>query len=295
MTTEIEIIDPKLDIILGESPHWDNNKNRLYWVDIEGKKLLSTDIYSHKTTYFDMPDMIGNAVPNHSGGFIVSLKNGIYHFNPSNQQFELLVPLETHKPNNRPNDGKCDPAGRMYIGTMDLQFKEGASSLYRIDRKDKCTPILQGLTLANGMAWDESKSIFYFIDSQARTIFSFDHDAESGNISNRKPAIEFDEKYGIPDGMCIDKEGMLWIAGFGGGNVIRFNPHTGKRLQRICIPAPNTTSVCFAGQDLTDLVITTATLLLSEEQRHQYPKSGCLFKLSCDTPGFPGVAFQDQL
>lgn len=294
MTKGLEIIDPKIDIIIGESPHWDNQAQRLYWVDIEGKKLLSTDIYLHKTTSFNMPEMIGNAIPTQTGKFIVCLKSGLYLFSLDSKKLELFIPLESDKKNNRPNDGKCDPRGRLYLGTMDLQFKKGASSLYRIDNQHNFTPLLNNLTLANGMAWDEAKSRFYFIDSDTNTIFSFDYNEENGNISNQKAVIHYDKKYGIPDGMCIDRAGMLWIAGFGGGIVIRFDPDTGKMLQNIQIPAPNTTSVCFAGKNLDELIITTATLFLTKEQLKQYPKSGSLFKIACDTPGFPGVAFQPQ-
>lgn len=290
MTDKIESIDPQIDIVIGEGPHWDQKNQLLHWVDIEGKKLLSTNLDTHQTNYYDMPEMIGHAIPSQLKGFIVSLQSGIYRFIPENQQLELLQKTESDKPNNRPNDGKCDPLGRLWIGTMDLDLKEKAAGLYRMDSERKVTPMLSDLTLANGLAWDESKSVFYFIDTMAGVVFSFSYDLERGDIANQKIVIEFDKQFGLPDGMCIDQEGMLWVAGFGGGNIMRFDPQNGKLLERITVPAPNTTSICFAGQNLNELVITTANLLLTDEQRRDFPKSGQLFKYTCDTPGMPGSA-----
>jgi sugar lactone lactonase YvrE len=221
--------------------------------------------------------MVGHVIPLSAKEALISMPSGIYKLAFETQALQFISELEPHLPNNRPNDGKCDPQGRLWVGTIDLEFKKGASSLYRLEHNGDLTQVLSGLTLANGLAWDINKNLFYFIDSDTACIQRFDYHPETGDITNGVVAFKYDKALGLPDGMCIDPEGMLWIAGFNGGQVSRFNPNTGKILQTIKLPTPYTTSCTLGGKHLNQLFITSASHLLTAEEKKLDKQSGLTF------------------
>ena len=148
------------------------------------------------------------------------------------------------------------------------------------------------LTISNGMAWTEDNETFYFIDTPTREIKAFHYDLETGEIEFIRIAVEIPEELGMPDGMCVDREGMLWVAHYGGAGVYRWNPETGKLLEKIDIPAPHVTSCCFGGENLDHLFITTAQENLSAEDIKKYPKSGNVFLVKTNTKGFDANRFK---
>jgi sugar lactone lactonase YvrE len=192
----------------------------------------------------------------------------------------------------RCNDAKCDPAGRLWVGTMHLETKPGTGSLYCIDHQFKAHKVLSGLTIANGMGWSPDGSFMYFIDSAEHRVRRYNWDADEVSLTHEKIILKFDNNNESPDGMCVDKEGMLWIGFWGGGRVGRYNPETGEHLQDIAVPAPHVTSCCFGGTDLKTLYITTAREGLSAEQLKEFPLSGSLFSSGQDVPGSDASFFK---
>jgi sugar lactone lactonase YvrE len=150
---------------------------------------------------------------------------------------------------------------------------------------------LEGVSTSNGLAWSEDESTFYFIDTPLRRVDRFDYDAESGNICNRQTIIEVPEQIGKPDGMTIDREGMLWLGMWGGSAVTRWNPNTGEMVGRIAMPAERITSCCFGGPNYTDLYITSARTGLSDEALAKQPLAGGVFRASVGVAGYPCVPF----
>jgi sugar lactone lactonase YvrE len=136
------------------------------------------------------------------------------------------------------------------------------------------------------MAWSPDDSYFYFIDSPLKRVDRYRFDACSGTITFDRPVVTIPEELGLPDGMTIDAEGMLWIAHWGGFCVCRWKPETGALLQRIDVPVPQVSSCTFGGENLDQLVITTASVDLSEEVLQKYPQSGHLFIAQ---PGVKGL------
>jgi sugar lactone lactonase YvrE len=284
--TEIQaalLIDAKAR--LGEGSFWHPTEKKLYWIDIERKELHMYDPLTKKDMHFDVGARIGTVVPVKSGGALVALQNGIHFIDTKNGKLTFLNnPLGD---NIRFNDGKCDPAGRFWVGSMGLDFKQGASSLYRFDQDKSIHIMVNNVTCSNGIVWSADKKTMYYIDTPTGNVDAFDYDDATGNISNRRVAVKIPEGNGYPDGMSIDSEDKLWVALWGGSGVARFDPLTGKMLLKVNVPAPHTTSCAFGGKDLKTLYITTAGDGLNESQLKEYPLSGGLFTVDLDVKGVP--------
>jgi sugar lactone lactonase YvrE len=125
----------------------------------------------------------------------------------------------------------------------------------------------------------------YFIDSPTRRIDAFDYDAATGEISNRRPAVEVPPELGFPDGMAIDAAGMLWVGMWGGWHVVTFDPRTGREVSRLRLPAANVTACAFGGDDLRDLYVTTARVGVAPDELRDQPAAGGLFRVRVDAPG----------
>jgi len=230
--------------------------------------------------------MIGTVVPAESGKVMVALQNGIYSYAPDSGAKKLIVDPEADKPDNRFNDGKCDPAGRFWVGTMSLVGAKNAGALYRLDADSTIHKMIDGVGISNGIVWLADKTKMYYIDTPTRKVMGYDYDNETGDISNPKVAVEIPDGIGYPDGMTIDKKDNLWVALWGGSAVACFNPENGELLRKIEVPAKNVTSCTFGGDDLGTLYITTARESTSDEDLERFPHAGGVFKVR---PGVKGV------
>jgi sugar lactone lactonase YvrE len=273
---QASVAHPSSDL-LGEGPVWNEERGSLLWVDIEGQLLHEMKWPEKEIRSWSMPQMIGMVALVNKNSVIVALQDGVAGFDLAKNELTMLAHLEKEIKSNRPNDGKCDPGGRLWLGTMNLNCEANAGSLYCIDRQLSVTKKISSLTISNGMAWTPDNRRFYFTDSITYKVDSYLFDPESGNAVFEKTAIIIDGDMGMPDGMTIDEEGMLWIAHWNGFAVRRWDPLTGKLLDTIELPVPLVTSCSFGGNNLDELFITTAKTGLSDEQLKQYPFSGNLF------------------
>jgi sugar lactone lactonase YvrE len=230
-------------------------------------------------------------VPRRSGGLMLALHHGFASLNFDTEQLEMIADPEKHLPGNRFNDGKCDPAGRFWAGTLALDGTPDVAALYRLDADLSVHKVLEGVTCSNGIVWTLDQKTMYYIDTGLRRVDAFDYDLETGGISGRRTAIEVPSEMGFPDGSTLDSEGMLWVALWQGGAVSRWNPVTGELLQVIRVPAPNVTSCAFGGPNLDHLYITTARNGLSPEVLDAYPTAGGLFCAGVAVKGLPASAF----
>ncbi len=218
---------------------------------------------------------------------ILGVNGGIARFDLASEKLEWLLDIETEFAENRCNDGSCDSYGRLWIGTMQMNFKAGAGSLYCIDKDLNIHKKLDHITISNGITWSPDGKRLYYIDSPTQTVQSFLFKQETGEIIFEKNAIHIPIELGIPDGMAIDEEGMLWIAHWGGFGIFRWNPFNGRLLDKIDIPVPNVTSCAFAGENMDHLIITTAIENLNEAERKKYPESGNTFWVKVSSRGVP--------
>lgn len=276
MESGAEIVKNLPLAILGEGVLWHPEEKVLYWIDITPGILYRFDPKTGQTKSWLMGAMIGTVVPASPEGLVVALETGIFHFTAKETLVRLADFPEAPEKGNRFNDGKCDPSGRLWIGTMNKQVRAKAGSLYCFDG-EILSPKISGLTISNGMAWSADQKTFYFIDTVDYAVVAFDFDTQTGNISNKRKVIEIPLEIGAPDGMTIDQEGMLWIAHWGGACIARWNPLNGTLLERVVVAAPHVTSCTFGGDDLQTLYISTAREGLTDEQLTEFPLSGGVF------------------
>jgi sugar lactone lactonase YvrE len=295
MTAQLELIIES-QAQLGECPCWHQEKQLLYWVDIEEKQLHVYQPETKTNRTIELGKLVGCVVPRKSGGVVLALENGFAALALETEQLTYLAAPESNLPSNRFNDGKCDPAGRFLAGTMhrdqDEKAAKEAGALYSLDRNLTVRRLLGDLTVSNGMGWSPDYSTMYLIDSPTKKVFAFDYDLTTGNISNRRVVVTIpDELRGYPDGMATDQEGMIWVALWAGFKITRWNPQTGELLQSISIPAPNVTSCTFGGLNMNELYITTARKDLDEAALAQYPQAGSVFRLKTDVRGLKNFEF----
>lgn len=277
------VLDEKT--LLGEGSIWHPVENKLYWIDIEGKSLHIYDPVLKVDKQINVGARVGTVVPVQGGGALLALQSGIHKINIKTEKLTFLTnPLADS--NIRFNDGKCDPSGRFWVGTMALDSRKNGGVLYRFDKDKSVHIMLENVTISNGIVWTADKKTMYYNDTPTGTIQAFDYDDASGNITNRRVAVKIPKDIGAPDGMTIDAEGNLWVALWGGGIVGKFNPITGELLQKVIVPAPNVSSCAFGGKNLDILFITTARQWMNETQLKNFPLSGGLFSVK---PGVRGV------
>jgi len=273
--------------IVGEGAIWDADNLQLLWVDILGHKIHSFSPANGANTSFEIGLDIGTVVNTTSGLYAYVNENGIGFLNPeTGERTEGAKPEKNHH-EIRFNDGKCDPRGNFWAGTMAYDCTTGAGKLYEFDAAGNVKIKIEETTISNGLVWSKDCTKFYFIDSTTYQIHQYDYDIQTGDIQNKKVIATFAKEFGMPDGMTIDSEDYLWVALFDGGKVVRINPANGETVFEVCVPAPKVTSCAFGGKDLDELYITTANYLMNEEALKKYPLSGSLFKAKVP---FKGVA-----
>lgn len=276
------------DAEVGEGSLWDERENCLYWVDIHGNAVHRYDPAAGSNPTRDVSEHVSTVVLDQGGGILVTTRNGFARFDWEARQLTRLGDPEEGNEATRFNDGKCDPAGRFWAGTMAYDCTEGAGSLYCMESDGTISKKLSDVTISNGLVWSGDARYFYFIDSLTYQIHRYDYDLETGHITNKHVVTEFDkDSEGLPDGMAIDREDGLWVAMFGGSSVLRIDPTTGERTHKVNLPASNITSCAFGGENLRDLYITSATVHLSEEQRSAQPTAGSLFVARSPIAGHP--------
>ena len=274
---------------LGEGPAWDSKTQTLYWLDILEKR-----IYADTRILAQLDDLVCCIVPRKNGNLLLGTRLGFADLNPDTVQLTVLAALDSELPTNRLNDGKCDPAGRLLAGTMDMNEKDPNGALYSFDGKNS-TRLLDKVTISNGLAWSVDYKTFYYIDTPTREVKAFDYDLATGQIANPRVAIHIPESLGWPDGMTSDTAGNLWIALWGGAQITKWNPSTGKLLEQIPVPALQTSSCVFGGKDMNELYITSARKSMSETDLKKYPLSGGLFKVITNVVGMKTFEFNEQV
>jgi sugar lactone lactonase YvrE len=282
----------KTNCLLGEGPFWHAERKSFFWVDIEAKILFEYNWKNGTIKKTPIPYRVSMIVQSELDNLILGVQGGLAVFNLNTGALSWLLNIEKEFPDRRCNDGKCDPEGRLWVGTMDKDCKEGEGSFYCIDEDLRLHKKLDRLSIPNGLVWSLDNQRLYHTDSPSHQIKSYFFDTQTGNISLEKTVITIPSEMGQPDGMTIDEEGMLWIAHWGGSGVYRWNPENGKLLDKIEVPAQQVTSCVFGGEQLNQLVITTASNGLSEEDLKKYPLSGSIFISRPGAKGIPANKFK---
>ena len=265
-----------------EGPVWDPVRRVLFWVDLTGGKLFALDPESSSMQTRAFAEPVCAVAPWDDGRLLVAFAKRLAWVEWPEGDVVEIVPVEAELPGNRCNDGKRDPAGRFWIGTMSSDGAVvGAGALYRLEHDGKLTRVLGDRTIANGMGWSLDARTMYFIDSPTREVWAFDFDPADSSITNRRVVVRVPDGVGFPDGMTVDAEGMLWVAHWGAGCVCRWDSVTGSLLAMVQTGCPHTSSCAFGGRSGRDLFITTSRLGLGADALALAPDSGSLFKHRC--------------
>jgi len=275
-----------LGLSLGEGPCWDARNQALYFVDILGKALHRYFPESGAHQRFDMGKLIGTVAPTQGVRMLVALQDGVYWFCPDSGTMTLMSAIEADLPDNRFNDGKCDPSGRFYAGTM-LHRETGVAtgSLYCVEADGSFHRVLADVTISNGIGFSPDQRTMYYIDTPTYRVDAFDHDIQTGAISNRRPAVHIADGEGGPDGMTVDVEGNLWVAQWGGFCVCCYDPQTGAKLAQVDVDAERASACAFGGPDMDELYITTAS------GQAPAPGDGHLYKVRLPVKGLAAFRF----
>lgn len=273
---------------LGEGPLWDENNHRLYWVDIHNHRVHQFDPTSRQNRYWDVGDLVSAIALASRNRLLMALNDRLAFLDTQTGSIENLCRFEFPHPDTRLNDGKCDPQGRFWIGS--ISEAPGQAALYRYDPDGSLHEMETGLTISNGLGWSPDGATFYLTDSPQRKIFAYDFEGETGSIGNRRVLIDLGDEAVEPDGLTIDQQGNLWSALWDGWCVVQFTS-TGKEIQRVKLPVQCPTCPTFGGKDLTELYITSASVGLSQKQIQQGFYAGDLFCLSPVSPGMPTHRF----
>ncbi len=282
---------------LGEGPVWDDRLNRICWIDIRNGHVHELDVNNNQLKTIQLGKLVGSIALCDDGNLLVAKEDGLVILDRYGHSVFYDGGIPPHSIGKfRFNDGKCDAAGRFWIGTMSDHEVENAGSFYLVDGWLKFEKVIEQVTIPNGMAWSKERNRFFFIDTPKSNVMSYSFDTEYGRISDPRIVFSIPESEGYPDGMTIDEEGMLWIAHWGGWQVTRWDPIKGKKLLSVNIPTSKVTSCTFGGKDLNDLYITTARTGLSERQLKDEPLAGSLFVFrNCGFKGLPTDRFITRL
>ena len=221
-------------LTLGEGPLWDDQEQVLWWIDVEEGLVFRYDPTTKFNKRFELGQRVGTVVLQDNGRVLLAVENGFASFDPQNETLDIISDPEADLPDNRFNDGKCDPAGRFWAGTMNLDpDNHSTGALYSLDGQFTVTKHLYDVGVSNGIVWSADAKTMYYVDSMRGVIDAFDYDREQGAITNRRAVFQVPKELGVADGMAIDSEGRLWVAFWGGW----FRPCSRTRAWAKCRPS----------------------------------------------------------
>ncbi len=274
---------------LGEGPAWFADEGVLRWVDILRGWLhaIRLDGTDHQIRQFG--HAVSAVVPRRCGGLAVAGDSGVLLLD-ADGGLESVCPVEASTPGNRLGDVGVDPAGRLWLGTLDRDMLVGRGALYRLDADRQLTKVLSGTSVANGIGWSPAGDRMYFIDSATWRIDVLDYDVRDGSATDRRPWVHIDHADGSPDGLAVDSEGGVWVALWAGGQVRRYTAD-GRLDAVLPVPVRQVTSCCFAGPDLDTLVITSARVEMDQQALRLEPCAGSVFLADPGVRGMPQTPY----
>jgi sugar lactone lactonase YvrE len=240
---------------LGEGPIWTPETNSVTWTDITQNIFHTANINTGKTLSFGVPSMVGAIAHTKDGHYIAATQKGFARISVDGKYSSLHSFLSDDM---RMNDGKVDPAGRFWAGSMALSFEKDRGALYVLEKDNSYQKVLDNITLSNGMGWSPDAQYFYYIDSIPGVLKRFDYDLDTGKISNPKNLITFDTASGVPDGMSVSSDGKIVVALWDGGRIEIYEP-TGAKVSEIKLGVSRPTCCTFAGPNLDILIVSTAS------------------------------------
>jgi len=263
---------------LGETPLWCDREQKLWWVDIERPKLQALTPASGMLEEHERDCVfLGGHFLTESGRHLLAEDLTLVLAEGPDDPGALFAEVERDL-DNRLNDGRADARGRLWIGTMDNQLGRPNGSLYRVDPDGRVERIVDGVIVANGIAFSPDGSTLYFTDTRRYVSYAFALDLDDGAVTDRRIFADYSDVHDRPDGACVDTDGCLWAAFFAGGRIVRYAPDGSIDLV-VALPVSNPTCLCFGGADYRTLYITTAFKFLDANQRASEPLAGAVLAI----------------
>ena len=272
----------RADADLGEGPCWDPRRQALVWVDILRREVHLTT--PDEDRVLTTPDYVGAVVPASGGGLLLAM-DGFATLDVDSGAIRQVAAIQ-RDPSVRMNDGKCDPAGRFWAGTMHVDEVPGAGALYRLDGPASATCVIAPVTISNGLGWSPDGAWMYYIDTPTRSVRRYAFDVAGGTLGPGSELVDTSAHAGFPDGMSVDAQGNLWVAFWDGGAVRCFSPE-GTLLEELQVPVRRPTSCTFGGPALRQLLITTARHGLTEAELREQPLAGSVLVAEPGVAGLP--------
>lgn len=267
---------------VGESALWDPVHNCYYYVDIFEGKLYSYNPETKTIIKHDFDCIVSACVLNQKDELVLVTQRGIGIYDPDTRNFTLKChPNKADEQITRYNDCKCDPKGRLFAGTIDLNCRPGFGKLYLINPDWSYKTVMEGVDYSNGIVWIDS--FMLYTDTLSGNVYRFHYELENGIFSDKTLLLTLPA--GEPDGMAADSDGNLWIARWGGHSLVCVDIMTGEILRKIELPVINVSSIAFGRHDGAEVLITTAKKDLSEEDLNAYPECGSVYIGSIDAKG----------
>lgn len=296
---------------LGESPFWHPDERMLYWVDIPGKRIHRANGTGGAPESWAMPSEPGCIAPvktkGQASGLVIALRDGVYRARQWGGVLQRLAPALHDPATARFNDGKADPLGRFWAGTIYEPRDAARAQLFSLDGRNGRAPVLElkagNATTANGLAWSPDAATVYWADTPGHIIRAWRWNSESNAMTRERVFHQWPGKpagwqpgrrgyAGRPDGAAVDVQGNYYVAMYEGGRLVKLSP-AGEVLADIAVPAQCPTMPCFGGADLKTLYLTSARRGRPAAELKTYPHSGCIFSMRVEVPGLPVNFFQD--
>ncbi len=274
---------------LGEGPMWHVKEQALYWIDIANPSLHRLEFTSNQHQSWKMPAVIGAIAPHAHGGLIAAVGEEVVKIDLPSGEITPIVSVISGQSELRLNDGKCDRAGRFWVGAACFDRENPTGGLFRLDVEGSLTQMEGGMTISNGLGWSPDNKTFYYTNGLEYVIYAYDFDLAKGEISNRRVFAKLPEGPVEPDGLTIDSEGYVWAARWNAGMVVRYAPD-GRIDRELYMPISRPTSCIFGGPNLETLFITSCSKSIGENLRLPSP-AGAIFAIDVGVKGLPEPEF----
>lgn len=268
--------------VLGESPLWHRGEGMFYWVDIEGNEVLRHNPHTESNEVVYQGEKVTALSELEGGGVLMVTSRGLFTWRDGAIDTLTTLSLSTEV---RTNDGKCDPFGRVWFGTMDLEARRPLGELFVYDGRD-VRLVQDQVILSNGLGWSPDNDTQYYIDTTRQLLYRYDYDDVSGAIANRETLVDMTGSTAMPDGLAVDVDGNIWVAMWNGWCIDVFDSR-GRQIHKESLGVQRPTSVAFGGAGLSELYVTTATAGFDAAELEDRPHDGKLLRVD---PGTKGLA-----
>jgi len=270
--------------LLGEGVRYDERRNSVWWVDILGQRIMHLRLSDGFRQEWETPTTVGTTFAGSDGEVLVLLRDCVARFDPVLGTYFPLISFESEPASNRFNDGMVGPDGTIWVGSMDYDFQQPTGMIHSISPSGNTTLRDKGYTVVNGPALSHDGKKLFINDTMNGAIFCYDRDPLTNDLHTKRLFAQIEPSDGLPDGICTDIAGGVWVALVTGGKARRYLP-TGQIDFDIKLPSPIVTSVGFGGKDRSTLFVATGRILMTEADLGNYPLSGSLFRIPTDFEG----------